>query len=94
MKIINLNFLSLHNKIHQFQALLENEKPDIVVGTDTWLNHTILTSELMPTTYQVFCQCHQTRTTGGGLLLVIHSKLVAREELHIETNGEMVWGSV
>ena len=54
LKIINLNFQSLHNKIPQFQALLEIEKPDIVVGTETWLNHTILTSELMPLTCQVF----------------------------------------
>ena len=31
LKIINLNFQSLRNKIAQFQALLEIEKPDIVV---------------------------------------------------------------
>ena len=48
VKNINLNFQSLRNKIPQFQALLEIEKPDIVVGTETLLNHTILTSELMP----------------------------------------------
>ena len=39
LKIINLTFQSLRNKIPQFQALLEVEKPDIVVGTETWLNH-------------------------------------------------------
>ena len=50
LKIINLYFQSLRNTIAQFQALLEIEKPDIVVGTETWLNHTILTSELMPPT--------------------------------------------
>ena len=46
LKIINVNF----HKIAQFQSLLEIEKADIVVGTETWLNHTILTSELMPPT--------------------------------------------
>ena len=94
LKIINLNFHSLHNKIPQFQALLEMEKPDIVVGTETWLNHTILTIELMPPAYQVFRRDCQTSTTGGGVLLAIHSNLVAREELHLETNGEMIWASV
>ena len=44
LKIINLNFQSLRNKIPQFQAVLEIEKPNIVVETETWLNHTILTS--------------------------------------------------
>ena len=46
--------MSLHNKMHQLQALLEIEKPDIVVGTETWFNHVILTIELMPPIYQVF----------------------------------------
>ena len=58
LKIINFNFQSLCNKIPQFQDLLEIEKPDIVVGTKTWINHAILTSELMPLAYQVFCRDH------------------------------------
>ena len=75
LKIINLNFLILHNKIPQFQALLEIEKPYIVVATETWLNHAILTSELMPPTCQVFRRDLQTSTTGDGVLLAIHSEM-------------------
>ena len=93
-KIINLNFQSLRNKILQFQALLEMEKPDFVVGTETFLNHAILTRELMPPTYQVFRRDRQTSTTSGGVLLANHSNLVARDELHLETNCEMIWASV
>ena len=89
-----MNFQSLRNKIPKFQALLEIDKPDIVVGTETWLNHAILTSELLPPTYQVFHRDRQACTTGGGVLLAIHSNLVAREELHFETNGEIIWASV
>ena len=76
------------------QEYIYTTKPDIVLGTKTWLNHTILTSELMPPTYQVFRRDRQTCTTGGGVLLAIQSNLVAREELHLETNGEMIWASV
>ena len=65
-----------------------------MVGTETWLNHTILTSELMPPTYQVFRRDRQSSTTGGGVLLAINSNLVAGEELHLETNGETIWVSV
>ena len=35
-----------------------------------------------------------TSTTGGGVLLAIHSILVARKELHLEANGEMICASV
>ena len=70
------------------------KKTDIVVGAETLLNHAILTSELTPPTYQVFRRDRQTSTTGGGVLLAIHSNLVARKELYLETNGEMIWASV
>ena len=65
-----------------------------MVGTETWLNHTIITSELMPPTYQVFRRDRLSCTTGGGVLLAINSNLVSGEELHLETNGEMIWASV
>ena len=48
----------------------------------------------MPPTYQVFRRDRQTCTTGGGVLLANHINLVAREELHLETNGEMILASV
>ena len=48
----------------------------------------------MPPTYQVCRRDRQTSTTGGGVLLAIHSNLVAREELQLETNCEMIWASV
>ena len=47
----------------------------------------------MPPTYQVFCRDRQTSTTSGGVLLAIHSNPVAREEPHLETNGEIIWAS-
>ena len=36
----------------------------------------------------------ETCTTVNGVLLAIHSNLVAREELHLETNGEINCASV
>ena len=65
-----------------------------MVGTETWLNHTILTSELMPPTYQVFRRDRQTSTSGSGVLFAIHSNIVVREEFHFEINVEMIWASV
>ena len=48
----------------------------------------------MPPTYQVFRRDRQISTTGGGVLLAIHSNLIAREELHLEKNGEIIQASV
>ena len=35
IKIINLNFQSIVNKVPEFHCLIETEKPDIVVGTES-----------------------------------------------------------
>ena len=48
----------------------------------------------MPPTHQVFRRDRQTSTTGGGVILVIHSNLISREEIHLEANGEVIWTSV
>ena len=40
-KIINLNFQSIINKVPEFHCLIETEKPDIVVGTESWLSSDI-----------------------------------------------------
>ena len=44
----------------------------------------------MPPTYQDFCRDRQTST----LAVEYYLPFIQREELHLETNGEMIWASV
>ena len=38
LKVLNINCQSIVNKKAEFQAIIDELKPDIVVGTDYWLN--------------------------------------------------------
>ncbi len=92
LKMLNINFQSVCNKIPQFQALLETENPDIVVGTETWLHGSILTSEFLPEGYQIFRNDRE--TSGGGVFLAFKSNLIAKEEIDLQTNCESIWASM
>ncbi|VDI67276.1 Hypothetical predicted protein [Mytilus galloprovincialis] len=48
LKILNINFQSLKNKRQELQEILISTKPDIIIGTETWLNKDILSSEFFP----------------------------------------------
>ena len=49
-----LNFQSVVNKVPEFHCLIETEKPDIVIGTESWLSPDIFNGEIFPPGYTVF----------------------------------------
>ena len=50
MKILNINFQGIKNKVADLHALLDAEKPDILIATETWLKQGVKTCELFPST--------------------------------------------
>ena len=74
MKVLNINFQSIKNKKEELTVLLESTCPSIVIGTETWLNPTITSSEIFPPNYEVI---RKDREDGyGGVLLAVRNDLV------------------
>jgi len=72
-KLISSNFRGLHFKKASFLQLIESESPHLISGTESWLNSTVLSSEIFPSEYQVF---HSDRNDGyGGAFFVCHSSI-------------------
>ena len=53
LRVLNINFQSASAKRAEIHYLLESQKPDIILGTETWLVPTIATAEIMPDSYKV-----------------------------------------
>ena len=87
LKILNINFQSIRNKIPLFHALLEKEQLEVIAGTETWLDDTVFSSEILPPSYQVFRRDRKT-SIGGGVLLAIKHDLIAKEETNLVANCE------
>jgi hypothetical protein len=49
IRILHINFQSIRNKKVALQNLLETTEADVLIGTETWLNDSIYSSEIIPT---------------------------------------------
>ena len=75
-------------------ALVDHYKPDIIHLTETHLDKSIKTSEILdPDFYEVqrkdrnFTEGHE----GGGVLNAVHKDLIASGEANLDTNCEIAW---
>ena len=48
LKILNVNFQSVVNKVADLHCLVETEIPDVIIGTEFWLSPDIKDSEIFP----------------------------------------------
>ena len=56
LRTLIINFQSVKNKVHvpQLDILLESTSPDIIIGTETWTNNTMHSSEFYPDNYTIY----------------------------------------
>ena len=94
LKIVNMNCQSIRSKLPTFEALLDGENPDIIVGTESWLNDTISTGEIFPPCYNVFRRDRETEQRGGGVFIAVKNTLLACAEPDLQTNSEIIWISI
>ena len=76
-KTLIINFQSIKNKTADLEVILNNENPDIISGSETWLNPNIYSSEIFNSNYEIFRQDRSDK--HGGVLLAIKSSLIAEE---------------
>ncbi|MGL1889688.1 MAG: hypothetical protein OCD76_24455, partial [Reichenbachiella sp.] len=77
-----------------FQCLLNEEKPDIVVVTETWLKPTIPSSDIVPNYYSVFRKDRPGEKRGGGVMIAVHNRLLSSVCMDMDTDCEIVWVKV
>ena len=44
---MTINFQSCRNKTQELEHLINSVKPDVIIGTETWLNSTINSNEII-----------------------------------------------
>ena len=83
----------MNKKIDEIHNLIDEERPDIIAITETWLNHTTPSSDIIPNNYTVHRE-DRAKGRGGGVLIAVQNKLLSSscEKLHSEC--ELVWTKI
>ena len=68
-----IDFQSIRNKITEIEVLLDSINPDAIIGTESWLNDEIFSSEILPNTYNVFKRDRE--DSYGGVLIAVKPEL-------------------
>ncbi len=69
---------------------IDDEKPDVIFGTETWLKPDIATTEFFPEDYTVYRRDRPQRS-GGGVLIGVSKKHISSEVSVSSTQAEQVF---
>ena len=99
LRVMNVNCRSLFDKKAEFQAVVDYTKPDIIIGTESWLEGikpgkppskaAIKNCEVFSDDYQWFRNDRDKK--GGGVFIGVHSTVSAIEQPELVTNCEIAF---
>ena len=92
LKVLNINFRSVVNKVPEFHCLVDAEKPDIIVGTESWLSPDICNSEVYPPGYVAFRADRKSKAVrSGGVFILVRDNLRVTEQPEFKADCELIW---
>lgn len=92
LSCLSLNARSIVNKERELRSCLSINDYDLIAITETWLDPTINSSEIFPTSFEVFRKDRS--RNGGGVLLAFNRKLLCTRRNDLETDCELLWCEV
>ena len=91
ISILVMNFRSIMAKNQLTAKIVSDTKPDIIIGTETWLTPAHGTAEiLISDSYNIERRDRET-DPHGGVLIAFKKHLTASREFNLETNCELLW---
>ena len=91
LRFINVNFQGLFGKRAETCELLERTKPDILIGSETWLKPEVNDNELSFTGYNIFRKDRASNQRGGGVLIAVKQDLQCMQVDSLGTDCEILW---
>ena len=92
LRVINISFQSIKFKQCRLSSVLESVKPDIVFGTEIWLDSNIKDSTIFPRGYKVYGK--DRAASGGGVLIGIKDELNSEDVPELDSECELIWAKV
>jgi hypothetical protein len=71
-----VNFQSIRNKQGELINLIDSTKPDVIFGTETWLDPSIKDSQFFQEGYNIYR--NDRNLNGGGVLIAVKDTYIIR----------------
>ena len=79
------------NKWAEFIRLIDSLKPDIIVGTETWLSDSIKNSEIIPDNMNFTIYRRDREDSYGGVVIAISKCIPSVRLQDLQTSCEILW---
>ena len=80
---------SIKGKQGQVRNLIDSTNPEIIFGTETWIDSNIKDSQLFPSGYDIF---RKDRNCGGaGVLIAVKDIFIVTSVPELQTDCEIAW---
>ena len=89
---VTINFQSCRNKTQELEHLISSVKPDVIIGTETWLNSTINSNEIIKSAlgFNVYRKDRPNKSYGG-VLIAVTNDLISSVVTDLDTDCEILW---
>lgn len=91
-RTILINCGGVKGKTPNLHALIDDTKPDCIIGNETWLDETIKNGAIFPKHYTIFWK--DRNINGGGVFIGIKEGFTATRIATTDTEIEIMWVSV
>ena len=68
--------------------MIESTQADIVIGTESWLDDSIKSSEIFPSNFRSYRRDCSTGARGGGVFLLVSDKFQSNEPEELRSSVE------
>ncbi|CAC5415277.1 unnamed protein product [Mytilus coruscus] len=98
LRVLNINFQSIKNKKPELEEILDSVKPNMIFGTETWLDKETSSYDYFPISdYNVYRRDrppNEKNQSHGSVLIAISKDIISDEISELQTNCENVWAEV
>ena len=91
LRTLVINCQSLRSKREALATCIDTHQPHVVIGTESWLDGTILSSEVFPANFTAFRKDRETGNGGGGVFIALRNDLLGTHQVEMNANNEAIW---
>ncbi|XP_076448236.1 uncharacterized protein LOC143284959 [Babylonia areolata] len=95
LRFLNVNCYSIVGKVAEFSNLVQATRPDIIVGTESWLNQSHSNAEIFPRGFNIYRidrpPGEWDKENAGGVFILVSENLTSHEMPELSAGYENLW---